>query len=144
MTAGMQITSQHASVRYLLDTNTCIYVINTRPPAVLERFLAHEIDGLGISVITVSELYWGVCKSGSVRNQTALDRFLSPLTVIDFDQSAARKYGELRAHLDKQGTPIGLLDMQIAAHALSLGLTLVTNIVREFERVPGLKVENWV
>ena len=140
----MQISSRHASVRYLLYTNICIYVINTRPPVVLERFLAHEIDGLGVSVITVSELYWGVSKSGSVRNQTALEKFLSPLTVIDYDQSAARKYGELRAYLDKQGTPIGPLDTQIAAHALSLGLTLVTNNVREFERVPGLAVENWV
>lgn len=140
----MQITSRHASVRYLLDTNICIYVINHRPPAVLARFLAHEMDGLGISAITASELYWGVCKSGSVRNQTALDRFLSPLAVLDYDQAAARKYGELRAHLDKQGTPIGPLDQQIAAHALALGLTLVTNNVREFERVPGLAVENWV
>ena len=140
----MQIISRHASVRYLLDTNICIYVINHRPAAVLARFLAHEIDGLGISAITDSELYWGVCKSGSVRNQTALDRFLSPLAVLDYDQAAARKYGELRAYLDKQGTPIGPLDQQIAAHALALGLTLVTNNLREFERVPGLVVENWV
>ena len=140
----MQIISRHASVRYLLDTNICIYVINHRPAAVLARFLAHEIDGLGISAITDSELYWGVCKSGSVRNQTALDRFLSPLAVLDYDQAAARKYGELRAYLDKQGTPIGQLDQQIAAHALALGLTLVTNNLREFERVPGLVVENWV
>lgn len=140
----MQIISRHASVRYLLDTNICIYVINHRPAAVLARFLAHEIDGLGISAITASELYWGVCKSGSVRNQTALDRFLSPLAVLDYDQAAARKYGELRAYLDKQGTPIGPLDQQIAAHALALGLTLVTNNLREFERVPGLVVENWV
>ena len=140
----MQIISRHASVRYLLDTNICIYVINHRPAAVLARFLAHEIDGLGISAITDSELYWGVCKSGSVRNQTALDRFLSPLAVLDYDQAAARKYGELRAYLDKQGPPIGPLDQQIAAHALALGLTLVTNNLREFERVPGLVVENWV
>jgi tRNA(fMet)-specific endonuclease VapC len=140
----MQIISRHASVRYLLDTNICIYVINHRSAAVLARFLAHEIDGLGISAITASELYWSVCKSGSVRNQTALDRFLSPLAVLDYDQAAARKYGELRAYLDKQGTPIGPLDQQIAAHALALGLTLVTNNLREFERVPGLVVENWV
>lgn len=140
----MPSTSRHTSVRHLLDTNICIYVINVRPPAVLERFLACEKDGLGISAITASELYWGVCKSGSVRNQSALDKFLSPLTVLDYDQAAARKYGELRAYLDKQGTPIGPLDQQIAAHALALGVTLVTNNVREFERVPGLMVENWV
>ncbi len=137
------MASRSTSVRYLLDTNICIYVINARPAAVLARFLAHEIDGLSISAITASELYWGVCKSGSARNHTALEKFLSPLTVLDYDQAAARKYGELRAYLDKQGTPIGPLDQQIAAHALSLGLTLVTNNLREFERVPGLIVENW-
>lgn len=104
-------------IRYLLDTNLCIYVINARPPAVLARFMAHEIDGLGISAITASELYWCVCKSGSSRNKTTLE---------------------------KQGTPIGPLDQQIAAHALALDITLVTNNVREFERVPDLRVENWV
>ena len=85
-----------------------------------------------------------ISSHASVRYQTVLDRFLSPLNVLDYDQAAARKYGELRAYLDKQGTPIGPLDQQIAAHALALGLTLVTNNVREFERVPGLTVENWV
>lgn len=140
----MPSTSGQASIRYLLDTNICIYVINARPPAVLARFIAHEIDGLGISAITASELYWGVCKSGSVRNQTALEKFLSPLTILDYDHAAARRYGELRAYLDKQGTPIGTLDQQIAAHALALGVTLVTNNTREFDRVPGLTVENWV
>ena len=130
-------------VRYLLDTNICTYVINSRPPAVLARFMAHEIDGLGISAITASELYWGVCKSGSVRNRTTLEKFLSPLNVLDYNLDAAQQYGELKAYLDKQGTPIAPLDQKIAAHALALGITLVTNNVREFERVPGLRVENW-
>jgi tRNA(fMet)-specific endonuclease VapC len=140
----MRVSPTQTPIRYLLDTNICIYVINVRPPTVLARFLAHEIDGLGISAITASELYWGVCKSGSVRNRTTLDKFLSPLTVLDYDLNAAQHYGELRAYLEKQGTPIGPLDQQIAAHALALGITLVTNNVREFERVPGLRVENWV
>ena len=131
------------SMRYLLDTNICIYVINARPPAVLERFLAHEADGVGISAITTSELYWGVHKSGSARNLAALEKFLSPLTVLDYGLAAAQRYGELRAHLDRQGTPIGPLDQQIAAHALALDVTLVTNNLREFERVPGLRFENW-
>ncbi len=131
------------SVRYLLDTNICIYVINARPPAVLERFLAHEADGVGLSAITASELYWGVQKSGSARNLAALEKFLSPLTVLDYGLAAAQRYGELRAHLDRQGTPIGPLDQQIAAHALALDVTLVTNNLREFERVPGLRLENW-
>jgi tRNA(fMet)-specific endonuclease VapC len=130
-------------VRYLLDTNICIYVINARPPAVLQRFLDHEADGLGISVITASELLWGAHKSGSARNIAALEKFMAPLTVLDYTLDAARRYGELRAHLDKQGTPIGPLDQQIAAHALALGVTLVTNNLREFERVPGLRLENW-
>ena len=110
----------------------------------LARFVEHEVDGLGISAITASELYWGVCKSGSVRNRTTLEKFLSPLAVLDYDLGAARKYGELRAYLEQQGTPIGPLDQQIAAHALALDVTLVTNNVREFERVPGLRLENWI
>ncbi|TSA13278.1 MAG: type II toxin-antitoxin system VapC family toxin [Comamonadaceae bacterium] len=131
-------------MRYLLDTHICTYVINARPAAVLARFVEHEVDGLGISAITASELYWGVCKSGSVRNRTTLEKFLSPLAVLDYDLGAARKYGELRAYLEQQGTPIGPLDQQIAAHALALDVTLVTNNVREFERVPGLRLENWI
>jgi tRNA(fMet)-specific endonuclease VapC len=119
-------------------------VINARPAAVLGRFVEHEVDGLGISAITASELYWGVCKSGSVRNRATLEKFLSPLVVLDYDLGAARKYGELRAYLEQQGTPIGPLDQQIAAHALALDVTLVTNNVREFERVPGLRLENWI
>jgi tRNA(fMet)-specific endonuclease VapC len=85
-----------------------------------------------------------VCKSGSVRNRATLEKFLSPLVVLDYDLGAARKYGELRAYLEQQGTPIGPLDQQIAAHALALDVTLVTNNVREFERVPGLRLENWI
>lgn len=140
----MPVTASNSSIRYLLDTNICIYVINARPPAVLARFMAHEIDGLGISAITASELYWGVFKSGSIRNRTTLEKFLSPLSVLDYDLAAAQHYGELRAFLEKQGTSIGPLDQQIAAHALALGITLVSNNVCEFERVPGLQVVNWV
>ena len=140
----MPVTASNSPIRYLLDTNICIYVINARPPVVLARFMAHEIDGLGISAITASELYWGVFKSGSIRNRTTLEKFLSPLTILDYDLAAAQHYGELRAFLEKQGTPIGPLDQQIAAHALALGITLVSNNVREFEKVPGLRLENWV
>lgn len=130
-------------MRYLLDTNICIYVMNERPAEALTQFLAHEDEGIGISVVTASELFFGVHKSGSKRNRTALDMFLAPLEVFDFDLEAARQYGELRAQLEKKGTPIGSLDMQIAAHALALDLTLVTNNEREFKRVPGLRLENW-
>ena len=140
----MPVTASNSPIRYLLDTNICIYVINARPPAVLARFMAHEIDGLGISAITASELYWGVFKSGSIRNRTTLEKFLSPLSILDYDLAAAQHYGELRAFLEKRGTSIGPLDQQIAAHALALGITLVSNNVREFEKVPGLRLENWV
>jgi tRNA(fMet)-specific endonuclease VapC len=130
-------------MRYLLDTNICIYVINRRPPEVLGQFIAHEEDGLAISSSTASELYFGVRKTGSQRNLRALENFLSPLTVMDFDLAAARACGQLRAALEKKGVPIGPFDTQIAAHALSLDLILVTNNEREFKRVPSLTVENW-
>lgn len=131
-------------MRYLLDTDICIYVLNKRPPEVLSQFLAHEDDGIAVSVITASELLFGVRKSSSTKNLAALEAFLASLNVLDFDLAAARRYGELRAHLEKKGTPIGSMDMQIAAHALALDLTMVTNNGREFKRVPGLRVENWV
>jgi len=130
-------------VRYLLDTDICIYVLNERPPEVLSQFLAHEDEGIGVSVVTASELFFGVRKSASARNLKALEAFLESLSVLDFDMEAARRYGELRAHLEKKGTPIGSMDMQIAAHALALDVTLVTNNQREFSRVPGLRTDNW-
>ncbi|MEO8123226.1 MAG: PIN domain-containing protein [Burkholderiales bacterium] len=130
-------------MRYMLDTDICIYVINARPPAVLERFLAHEAEGLGISAVTAGELYFGVRNSGSRRNLLALDRFLAPLEIAEYGAEAARSYGELRSALESKGTPIGPFDTQIAAHALALDLTLVSNNLREFKRVPKLRLENW-
>jgi tRNA(fMet)-specific endonuclease VapC len=130
-------------MRYLLDTDICIYVINVRPPEVLERFLAHESDGLGVSAVTVGELHAGVRKSGSRRNLLALERFLAPLEIADFGLDAARAYGEIRTALEKKGVPIGPYDTQIAAQALALDVTLVSNNLREFRRVPRLKVESW-
>ena len=141
---AMAVPSTFTPVRYLLDTNICIYVINARPAKVLARFMEHETDGLGVSAITASELYWGVRKSGSVKNLAALEKFLSPLVVLDYDLRAAQRYGELRALLEARGTPIGPLDQQIAAHAQALNVTLVTNNLREFKRVPDLQLENWV
>jgi len=130
-------------VRYLLDTNICIYVINRRPSVVLAQFLAHEDEGIAISSISAAELHFGVRKSGSARNLRALENFLAPLMVLDFDLDAARVCGDLRAALERKGVPIGPYDTQIAAHALAAGLTLVTNNEREFKRVPGLALENW-
>lgn len=131
-------------MRFMLDTNTCIYAIKHRPAEVLDALRAHEAAGLGLSSITVAELEYGVAKSGSVRNRNALHQFLEPLVIADFDHAAATHYGRIRALLEAAGTPIGPLDMQIAAHALALNVTLVSNNVREFERVPGLRLDNWV
>lgn len=131
-------------MRWMLDTNICIYAIKHRPPEVLEALRLHESAGLGLSSITVAELEFGVHKSGSVRNHKALRQFLEPLEIADFDRVAAASYGRLRAHLEAAGRPIGPLDTQIAAHALALGVTLVSHNTREFSRVPGLRLDDWV
>ncbi|MBA5867852.1 MAG: PIN domain-containing protein [Nitrospira sp. CR1.3] len=132
-------------MKVMLDTNICIYLIKQQPPAVIERFLAHPVGDIGISSITVAELAFGVSKSRhATKNRLALEQFLAPLVVTPFGQEAAFSYGRLRSQLELKGTPIGSMDMLIAAHALSLGVRLVTNNLNEFRRVPGLRVENWV
>lgn len=128
----------------LLDTNICIHIINARPPAVLARFSAYRLGDIGISSVVASELTYGVVKSGSVRNRQALEMFLAPLEIVPFDAAAIWAYGEVRAELERRGTPIGAMDTLIAAHALSLKAVLVTNNTREFARVPGLLLDNWV
>ena len=129
----------------LLDTNMCIYLIKNRPPEVLRRFEEYAVGDIGVSSVTAAELHFGAQKSQRpAQNEQALEQFLLPLAVVGFDLSASIAYGRVRAALEKQGTPIGPLDTLIAAHALSLDLTLVTNNVREFARVPDLSVENWV
>lgn len=132
------------AMRYMLDTNICIYAIKHNPPQVIARLRVHAAEGLGISSVTAAELFFGAVKSGSERNLQALRQFLEPLEMADFDAAAAEVYGAVRLKLEKAGTPIGPLDTQIAAHAISLGVTLVTNNEREFQRVGGLSVENWV
>jgi tRNA(fMet)-specific endonuclease VapC len=128
----------------MLDTNTCIYIIKRKPPDVLERFRRTEISEIGISSITLSELLYGVSKSSRPeQNQWALTQFIAPLELLPYGDDAAQYYGDLRVHLEKQGTPIGSLDMLIAAHALSIACTLVTNDEKEFIRIPNLNIENW-
>jgi tRNA(fMet)-specific endonuclease VapC len=127
----------------LLDTSICIYVINARPPWVLEGFRQHRLGEIGLCSVVVAELAFGVAKSGSARNRQALEMFLAPLTVLPFDDQAAWIYGDLRADLQRKGTPIGALDMQIAAHALSQQALLVTHNTREFALVPGLQLDDW-
>lgn len=133
-----------SSPRFMLDTNTCIYIINKRPLRVFEHFVGMRVGDIAISSITGAELSFGVAKSASPRNQHALDKFLAPLEIASFDEAAMREYGPLRSHLERVGTPIGALDMLIAAHALALGSTLITNNLREFNRAPNLKLANWV
>lgn len=131
-------------MRVMLDTNICIYVIKQRPERVIERFRSLAVGDVGISVITLAELRYGAGKSSQPkRNHEVLQQFVSPLQVADLDRRASAAYGELRPELEKKGHPIGTMDLLIAAHALSLGVPLVTNNVREFRRVPGLVVENW-
>lgn len=128
----------------LLDTNICIYIINARPAAVLQRFRQYRMGDIGLCSVVAAELAYGVAKSGSLRNRQALEMFLAPLTVLPFDEAALWVYGDLRAELERQGTPIGALDTMIAAHALSQQSSLVTNNTAEFARVPGLQLDNWV
>ena len=129
---------------YMLDTNICIYAIKNRPEIVLQRIKANMRNGLCISAITLAEMEHGVEKSAQPeKNAAALMRFVSILQVLPFDDSAAVEYGKVCAYLQRHGTPIGPMDTLIAAHAKAAGLTIVTNNVREFERVPGLKIENW-
>lgn len=132
-------------MRYMLDTNTCIYIINRSPKQVYERLKKLSLGEVGISVITFCELQYGVAKSAKpVENQLALTEFLAPLEVLDFTSACAAPYGEIRADLNKKGCPIGNNDLLIASHAISEGLVLISNNLKEFARVEGLQCENWI
>lgn len=131
-------------MKYMLDTNICIYTIKHKPPEEIKAFLCHEPDDMCISSITYGELMHGVEKSQAVeRNRAAIMLFLSAISILPFDSDAAEKYGAVRADLERKGTPIGPMDMLIAGHARSRGLILVTNNTREFFRVNELEVEDW-
>ena len=131
-------------MKLMLDTNICIYIIKQQPANVLKRFLEYQAGDIGISSITISELRYGVAKSQHrEKNTKALDEFIVPLEVPPYDKEAALAYGIIRSNLEKAGTPIGSMDMLIAAHAVSLGATLVTNNTREFIRIPELTIIDW-
>ena len=131
-------------IKYLLDTNIVIYVIKRRPAQALAVFNQHQ-GQMAMSAITLAELVHGAEKSSDPpRNMAVLEDFRSRVAVVDYDERAAHHYGSIRATLERAGTPIGVNDLHIAAQARSAGLVLVTNNVEEFNRVPGLLVENWV
>ncbi len=130
---------------YLLDTNICIYLIKQKPIQVLNYFQENRPGKIAISSITLSELQFGVEKSDyQEKNRQALEKFVIPLQIFNYDSAASSVYGKIRMHLESQGTPIGPLDTLIAAHAISINAILVTNNVKEFSRVPNLLVENWI
>lgn len=132
-------------MRYMLDTNICIYLIKHKPEQVFLKLQEHDTDDICISSVTYAELVHGVEKSQAVeKNRLALMLLLANIEILNFDANAGESYGKIRADLEKKGTPIGPLDMMIAGHAKSLDYTVVTNNTKEFSRVTGLKLENWV
>ena len=129
----------------MLDTNICIYIIKNKPSYIRDKFKEFDIGDLSLSSITVSELYYGVYKSEYIeKNLLALNNFLKPFNIVDYDLNASIEYGKIRASLEKIGRVIGGLDMQIAAHAKSLDMTLITNNTKEFERIDNLVIDNWI
>ncbi len=129
--------------RFMFDTDISSYVIKGTHPSIQQRMRDLPSDAICISAITKCEMLFGVENSQKPHVAEGVNRYLEYMLVLDFPADAAREYASLRAALKRQGTPIGNNDMLVAAHALHLGLTLVTNNVREFSRVPGLKIENW-
>ena len=129
---------------YLLDTNICIYIINERPALVLQRLIQAGRESLAISTVTVAELAFGVAKSARADSRAKLENFLLKFPLLDWDQDAAWVYGDVRKSLEAKGQRIGERDLLLACQALALDATMVTNNIREFEQVDGLRLENWV
>ncbi len=132
-------------MKYMLDTDTCIYLINKKSPVLFQKIISKPSNLFALSSVTASELLYGVAKSKHrVANLKALDDFFMSFSILAYDHKAAKEYGDLRADLETKGKPIGPLDMLIAAHAKSQSLVLISNNQREFSRVKGLKTENWL
>lgn len=132
-------------MRYMLDTNICIELIRGRGERVLKKVKKLQVNDIGLSVLTYAELEHGIWKSARPeQNRIALNLFCAPLEIAPFESDAAAVYGRLRAQLEETGKVIGPMDLLIAAHALALGCSLITNNEREFRRVKGLRVENWL
>ena len=126
----------------MLDTDICIYIIKKKPGHIIERLSKSHISDIGISSITLSELEYGAAESSRpAQNKLALSEFLAPIEILPYDDMAAQEYGQIRIHLERKGTPIGSMDMLIAAHARSINCILVTNNEQEFNRVPFLQID---
>ncbi|WP_199244188.1 type II toxin-antitoxin system tRNA(fMet)-specific endonuclease VapC [Caedibacter taeniospiralis] len=131
-------------IKSMLDTNICIFIINERPPMVLERLKEYRFNEIAISSIVYSELAYGAYKSKKIdKNIAALAGFVAPLSILSFDKNAANEYGIIRSSLEYQGQLIGANDLLIAAHAKSMDVPLITNNLKEFSRVEGLTVIDW-
>ena len=129
----------------MLDTNTCIHIIKHHPEAIRKKVNRIPVGQIGVSAIVVTELEYGIeCSARRTENRQALEAFLNYSVVQDWPADASKDYGRIRASLRKKGTPIGAMDLLIATHSLHIGSILVTDNLREFKRIPGLKLENWV
>jgi tRNA(fMet)-specific endonuclease VapC len=132
-------------LHYLLDTNTCIYIVKQKPPSVVRQFEKFDVGMIGMSIITYGELFYGAQKSHFPQKTSAiLADLVKLIPVLSMPVEAGKHYGKIRSQLEKLGKPIGNNDLWIAAHALALDLPLVTNNVKEFKRISDLQVENWV
>jgi tRNA(fMet)-specific endonuclease VapC len=132
-------------IKYLLDTNICIYIMNRRPIEIIHKFKQFNVGDIGISTITISELQYEAVKSNNPKlNIQRVEGFLAPLEILPYDHNAANFYGEIRHNLETKGEVIGSLDILIAAHALSNDIILVTNNEKEFQKVNHLRIENWI
>ncbi len=130
---------------YMLDTNICSYILKKRPTSVLEKFNQVRPDSLSISTVVLAELCYGASRHPAGKAiQADIDDFASRLSIIGWSDKAARCYGTLRSGLEKAGTPLGNMDLMIAAHAMSINAVLVTNNMRHFSPIPGLRQENWI
>jgi len=129
----------------MLDTNICIYIIKKKPLKVFKKFQSLSIGDICISSITFAELQYGICKSlQKEKNKIALINFVAPIEILPFSDKSAVQYGEIRHELENSGHVIGAYDLLIAAHALSENLILITNNIKEFQKIPKLRLQNWV
>jgi len=134
-------------MQYLFDTNICIYLINEKYERLISKVEQSGLEQIAISTITIAELEYGIAKSKTIykeKNKLALMQFLLPFKILDFGQNDAYQYGRIRSDLQARGEPIGNMDMLLAAQAVSNNLILVTNNLREFKRISGIKLENWL